>query len=80
MEVEERSPSRKAPRKSSDNNPSLKRKASIIDDFEQEQTEDKNLKEDYCRLWFEKLAVEANFNALQRENQKKDELISQLRQ
>jgi hypothetical protein len=38
------------------------------------------LKEDYCRLWFEKLAVEANFNALQRENQKKDELISQLRQ
>jgi hypothetical protein len=37
MEGEERSASRKAPRKSSDNNPSLKRKGSIIDDFQQEE-------------------------------------------
>ena len=39
-----------------------------------------SLREGYLRLWFERLAVDANFAVLQAENRRKDEIISQLKQ
>jgi len=39
-----------------------------------------SLRDGYLRLWFERLAVDANFGVLQAENRRKDDLINQLKQ
>lgn len=51
---------------------SLKRTPSLIDDFLPDASEVERTKEDYCRVWYEKLALEAHAFALQQENYRKD--------
>lgn len=53
----------------------------LLGEFNNSESNNVNaLKEAYIRLWYEKMALDNSYAALQAENNKKDEIISQLRQ
>jgi hypothetical protein len=59
----------------------VKRSASFIEEFVNEEGgEAERIKEEYCRVWYEKIALEAHVANLEHENHRKDEVINQLRQ
>ena len=60
-------------------NPIESPNASLMEDFLGAEADPATLKDDYCRLWYEKLALEAANANLAQEGQRKDQLIAELR-